>query len=118
MAARIWKTGSLWIAAPAVSLLPHQRPTTAPIVQTDRIELAEVLLILSPNQSGQIVIRGLPEGVTVSDLMYSVDDPGVATVVQTGKVRAVKAGDAIVTISDPSETYKTSCHIHVRAEAA
>ena len=93
-------------------------PTTAPIVQTDRIELAEVLLILSPNQSGQIVIRGLPEGVTVSDLMYSVDDPGVATVVQTGKVRAVKAGDAIVTISDPSETYKTSCHIHVRAEAA
>ena len=75
-------------------------------------------MILSPNQSGQIVIRGLPEGVTVSDLMYSVDDPGVATVVQTGKVRAVKAGDAIVTISDPSETYKTSCHIHVRAEAA
>ena len=33
-------------------------PTPAPIIKTDRIELAEVQLILSPGQSGQIVIRG------------------------------------------------------------
>ena len=93
-------------------------PTPAPIIKTDRIELAEVQLILSPGQSGQIVIRGLPEGVAVSDLIYSVAEPDIATVVQTGRVRAVKAGDTIVTITEPTETYKTSCHIHVRTEAA
>ncbi|MBS5002211.1 Ig-like domain-containing protein [Holdemania filiformis] len=93
-------------------------PTPAPIINTDRIELAEVQLILSPGQSGQIVIRGLPEGVAASDLIYSVAQPDIATVVQTGRVRAVKAGDTIVTITEPTETYKTSCHIHVRTEAA
>ena len=93
-------------------------PTPAPIIKTDRIELAEVQLILSPGQSGQIVIRGLPEGVAASDLIYSIAQPDIATVVQTGRVRAVKAGDTIVTITEPTETYKTSCHIHVRTEAA
>ena len=93
-------------------------PTPAPIINTDRIELAEVQLILSPGQSGQIVIRGLPEGVAASDLIYSVAQPDIATVVQTGRVRAVKAGDTIVTITEPTETYKTSCYIHVRTEAA
>ena len=93
-------------------------PTPAPIIKTDRIELAEVQLILSPGQSGQIVIRGLPEGVAASDLIYSVAQPDIATVVQTGRVRAVKAGDTIITITEPTETYKTSCHIHVRTEAA
>ncbi|WP_302926561.1 Ig-like domain-containing protein [Holdemania filiformis] len=93
-------------------------PTPAPIIKTDRIELAEVQLILSPGQSGQIVIRGLPEGVAASDLIYSIAEPDIATVVQTGRVRAVKAGDTIITITEPTETYKTSCHIHVRTEAA
>ncbi len=93
-------------------------PTVSPIIKTDRIELAEVQLILSPGQSGQIVIRGLPEGVAASDLIYSIAEPDIATVVQTGRVRAVKAGDTIVTITEPTETYKPSCHIHVRAEAA
>ena len=65
-----------------------------------------------------ILIRGLPEGVAASDLIYSVAQPDIATVVQTGRVRAVKAGDTIVTITEPTETYKTSCHIHVRTEAA
>ena len=56
--------------------------------------------------------------MAASDLIYSIAQPDIATVVQTGRVRAVKAGDTIVTITEPTETYKTSCHIHVRTEAA
>ncbi|MSA71309.1 hypothetical protein GKD93_09295 [Holdemania massiliensis] len=93
-------------------------PTSVPILKTDRIELEEVQLILDPNQSAQIVVRGLPEGVSLTELIYSVEDPEIATVVQTGKVRAVRSGDTIVTIEDASQTYQTSCHIHVRTPAS
>ena len=89
--------------------------TALPTVEVAKtIRLKATQLILDPLEQSTIMVLALPETVRLSDLVYTVDDPSVATVLQNGKITAVRAGNAMVTVSDPTGRYQAFVHVYVR----
>ena len=89
-------------------------PSALPV--TERIELKETQLILNPGETAMMEIIGLPSGLKREDLIFTVEDPATATVVQTGRVQAVRSGSTIITVSEKTGQWQSFCHIFVREE--
>ena len=89
-------------------------PSALPV--TERIELKETQLFLNPGETAMMEIIGLPSGLKREDLIFTVEDPATATVVQTGRVQAVRSGSTIITVSEKTGQWQSFCHVFVREE--
>ena len=83
-------------------------------VNLDRIELKQYLLILNEDESQRIEISALPFGTEKKDVRYSSSNSDVAIVNSNGIVKALKSGNAIITVSLMDGSYAAQCSIFVR----
>lgn len=88
------------------------KETNQPI-QSDKIILEKINLVIYVDESKKINIVGLPNNVDESDLIYSSNQIDVAKVNQAGVVTGVKRGSAIITIKSSDGNYFTHCNILV-----
>lgn len=90
--------------------------TPLPTIQanTDRILLASYAYAIKQQESTYLKIRGLPEGITLSELIFVSNDPSIATVDAQGKVSGVKAGSTTIIIKTVDHSYEVQCSILVK----
>lgn len=90
--------------------------TPLPTIQanTDRILLASYAYAIKQQESTYLKIRGLPEGITLSELIFVSNDPSIATVDAQGLVSGVAIGSTTITIKTVDQAYEVQCSILVK----
>ena len=79
------------------------------------IILDDVVLDLSEGETEQLIATVLPEKATYTKLIWSSDDPSVATVDENGLVTAVGEGDTIITVKTKDGNKTAACEVVVRS---
>ena len=86
-------------------------------VQEETLILEHLELTLEKGESGKVAIKSLPEGVKMSDLVFTSADPEIAQVDQSGNVKALKAGATVVSVETKDGAHHVQCSIIVMAES-
>lgn len=82
---------------------------------SDKIRLERYALAIPLNGYRQIHITGLPEGYSVSDLIYESKDSNIAIVSSNGRVTGKKSGSCEVAVSTNDGKYSISLSVLVKA---
>ena len=93
-----------------------QTKDTGPVVESDQIRIEDYSMILSPGETKSVVIRAVPGGYSMSDLVVESDNPSAAEtsgLSVTGK----KEGSAIIRIRTSDGKYEVLCSVLVRHKA-
>lgn len=80
----------------------------------EKITLNKYSYVLDQGSTHQLELIGIPNDITIDDLIYTSDNPSVASVSSDGLIKGIKEGAAVITISDREQKYKTSINIIVR----
>lgn len=80
------------------------------------ITIGETSKTLEPSQSFQLSASVVPEDASHSELSWTSSDPSVAAVDGTGKVTALKPGNALITVS-VEEGFSKTCMVIVEIPA-
>ncbi len=86
---------------------------TGSIVESDQIRIASYSLIADPGETKEIIVKALPKGYSLSDLIVTADDTSVASASGT-RITANKEGSTIIHIQTSDGKYDISCSILVR----
>lgn len=81
--------------------------------QKDSIELSAFSITINEGGQGTINVTALPTGYKSSDLIYQSDDTSVVTVSNSGIVKGVSSGTAIVSVYTKDKKYQTSIAVSV-----
>ncbi len=81
-------------------------------VTSTRIVLDSYAEVLKENETYSIAVKALPEGYKLSDLIYSSEDAGIATV-SAGQIKAIKPGSVKICVSTSDGKYKAYVNILV-----
>ncbi len=93
-------------------------PVTLKAIPMTSLALSQTSATLSVGETLTLSATHEPEDANVTALSWSSSDEAVATVSATGEVSAVGAGDATITVTDPTQPSVTaSATIHVSAPA-
>ena len=84
-----------------------------PTVPATGVTLDAANATLIVDETKQLTATVLPEGATDSTVTWESSDPTVATVDQTGKVKAVGAGVATITVTTNDGKYTAVCEVTV-----
>jgi hypothetical protein len=76
------------------------------------ISLDETSVTLKPNQTKQLAYSIFPENATNQEVVWSSSDETVATV-SSGEVKALKPGNAIITVTTVENAEKADCSVVV-----
>lgn len=79
----------------------------------DKILLEKYSKVIKLNEQYEIPIKGLPDGYSASDLIYSSSDLNVAIVDSSGVVKAVSKGATEIKIRTSDDKYSSSINILV-----
>ena len=85
------------------------------IYKVTKVELDKTSLELTEGGTAQLTATVLPETATNRNVTWSSNAPGVATVNSSGKVTAVSAGTATITVTTADGGYKDTCPVTVTA---
>ena len=77
------------------------------------VSLNKVALELAAGKTAELVATVAPEDAPNKDVTWSSDKPAVATVDENGKVTAVAAGEATITVTTVEGEQKASCTVNV-----
>ncbi len=92
-----------------------QVTVTKSIIEVTELTLDSTAVELEEGEDVTFTVTVLPEDATIKDVTWSSDDESVATVDATGKVTAVKAGEATITATATDGSGKTvSCTVTVK----
>lgn len=83
---------------------------------TKKITLQNYSMIVHIGKSQQIIITGLPQGYTKSQLVYTSDASEVAGVDGNGMITAVTSGSVVITISTSDSRHYIHCNVLVPME--
>ncbi|WP_180270824.1 family 43 glycosylhydrolase [Sporanaerobium hydrogeniformans] len=86
------------------------------ITAVTNVNLSASTLSLVIGESSQLRATVLPETATNTSVTWTSDNEKVATVDQTGKITAVGAGTAIITVTTVDGNKTSNCEIIVRQE--
>ena len=101
------KAGDATITATADGKTAECQVTVEPkIVPVESIQLDETTLKLTEGEARQLKATVNPENATNRTVEWKSSDTTIATVEETGKVTAVKAGDATITATADGKTAK------------
>lgn len=84
------------------------------IAVSDKIRLERYALAIGVNGYRQIQVTGLPEGYTVSDLIYESKDNEIAIVSSNGRVTGKKSGSCEVSVTTNDGKYSISLSVLVK----
>ena len=85
------------------------------IAVSDKIRLERYALAVPVNGYRQINVTGLPEGYSVSDLIYESRDTDTAVVSSNGRVTGKVSGSCEVTVTTNDGKYSISLSVLVKA---
>ena len=91
--------------------------TEPPYVAVEGVTLDTDTLNLKEGESRQLIATVAPENATNKDVIWESDNIGVATVDDTGKVTAVAAGTATITVTTVDGEKTATCPVTVTPEA-
>ena len=81
-------------------------------VKSERIVLDSYAEVLKINDSYQIIIKSLPDGYKIKDIIYSSSNSNAAAVIN-GNVLALSAGNAQIEVKTSDNKYKSYVNILV-----
>jgi hypothetical protein len=90
---------------------------TTALPDSQRIKLKDYSMIGSLNETKSISVTALPSGYSSSQLVYSSNDPLIASVDGQGNITGRKEGSTIIKISTGDGKYTISCSYLVRQQA-
>lgn len=89
---------------------------TEKTIPVEKISLSSSQLTILAGQSSQLTAAVSPDNATTKELGWTSANPDVATVDATGKITAVKAGEATITVqAKDGSGIQASCHVVVTA---
>lgn len=83
-------------------------------VKVEKITLSEESLILEEGQTQTITAVVAPENATYKDLIWTSSDENVVSVDEFGKITAVKAGIAVVSVADVTGEVISTVSIEIK----
>lgn len=86
---------------------PVEIPVTSVTLNKEKVELT------GEGASENLVAAVLPENATNKNVVWTSDDASVASVDETGKVTAVAAGTAVITVTTEDGSFSASCTVIV-----
>ena len=87
------------------------------VVQVTGVSLGRTSLDLSVGKSATLEATISPKDATNTNVSWSSDNESVATVDENGKVTAVAAGEATITVKTEDGEYTSDCKVTVTEEA-
>ena len=87
--------------------------TSSGPIAVQRIELNHEELILKIAESAQLIATVLPRNATNKGVIWTSSNEQVATVSESGRVQALKAGNAVITAISEEGTVTASCALTV-----
>ncbi len=78
-----------------------------------KINLTNISLVVGEGK--KIEISSLPDGLNISDLIYTSSDESIVTVDELGNLKALKAGTVTITVKSRDGKYTTNCSVTVTA---
>jgi len=107
------KSNEATTTAPSVSESLNTTPTTEPVIKCTALELSDTVLELDAVGNAWLLNVTATPNDTTDKIIYSTSDPNVATVTSEGRVTAVGAGTAVITITcgDITAECKVTCDI-------
>lgn len=84
--------------------------------QEETLILEHLELTLEKGESGKVAIKSLPDGVKMSDLVFTSADPEIVQVDQSGNVKALKSGATVVSVETKDGAHHVQCSIIVMAD--
>ena len=80
----------------------------------EKITLNKYSYVLDKGTTHQLELIGIPNDITKADLVYTTNNPAVATVDGDGLITGINEGAAVITISSKDDKYQTAINIIVR----
>ncbi|MDR0232854.1 MAG: Ig-like domain-containing protein [Dysgonamonadaceae bacterium] len=84
-----------------------------PFISVTGVSLNKTQLTLKTTETETLIATITPDDATNKNVQWSSDNESVATVDQTGKVTAIKAGTAIITVTTEDESLTANCEVTV-----
>ena len=110
------KTADKSLSAIASASVDVPEFTTLPISVTG-VTLDKTTLSLDTGKTGQLTAKVAPSNATNKAVTFSSSDTAIATVGKTGKVTAIKAGKANITVKTADRAKTAECALTVTAPA-
>lgn len=86
-------------------------------LQEETLILEHLELTLEKGDSGKVAIKSLPNGVEMSDLVFTSEDPAIVQVDQNGNVKALESGATVVSVETKDGAHHVQCSIIVLSES-
>ena len=91
------------------------RPVYGDIIHPSSISLSKTSVTLKVGEYEQLTVAVKPENALDKSVSWSSDKPSVASVSAEGKVSALKAGTATITVTTNDGNLKASCSVNVES---
>ncbi|MGN0548738.1 MAG: Ig-like domain-containing protein [Acutalibacteraceae bacterium] len=97
-----------------IEIEDEEESTTAyDVNKSDTIEISDFALDMAVGESRKLTVEAVPQEYELSDLKFSSDNTGVATIDSNGNVTGVSEGNANITVSTSDGKYSAKCSIFV-----
>lgn len=92
-------------------------PDETAFAGVDAIDVDFYFLSLSVGENGKLNVTELPEGYTMSDVVFSSGNSDIVSVSGDGTLKAVSGGQTEITVKTSDEKYTVSCSVFVADNA-
>lgn len=95
---------------------PSADPEPTPDVKVTGVTISKTSLTMEPGQSETLTATVAPDAAENTAVTWSSNNPSVATVTSGGRVNALAAGAAVVTVKTDDGGFTATCRIIVKGE--
>lgn len=85
-----------------------------PIIHVTGVSLNKDSILINEDESETLIATVTPEEASLKDVIWTTDDPSVATVDENGKVTGVHYGTATITATTVDGFYQATCSVTVK----
>lgn len=79
----------------------------------DRLDIDRSVLYLKLDQSEKINVTLLPEGYTINDIVFTIEDSSIAKVDSNGIITALQEGGTKLVVKTNDGLFETECYVNV-----
>ena len=97
----------------AFEVVPEGGSDTPTVVPVTSVQIGSSSLALEPGETANLTATVLPSNATDKSVSWSSNNTGVATVDNNGKVTAVAAGSAVITVTTTDGGKTATCNVTV-----
>ncbi len=82
-------------------------------IELEEIKLDQIQLTLKMEEESQLVVSSLPENAKITKLIWNSSDETIVNVDEEGKIKALKEGNATITVKTEDEKHTATCVVTV-----